>query len=75
MGRLVGGEGIYANFLINLDMSLKLFSELEFISLKKKERERKHGRICDELNDSMGCNDSETNFVKKKNFQSLKTKL
>lgn len=41
MGRLVGGEGIYANFLINLDMSLKLFSELEFISLKKKrEREK-----------------------------------
>lgn len=69
MGRLVGGGEIYANFLINLDMSLKLFSELE-----KKKKKKKHGRICDELNDSMGYNDSETNFVKK-NFQSLKTKL
>lgn len=71
MGRLVGGGGIYANFLINLDMSLKLFSELEFISLKKKKK--KHGRICDELNDSMGCNDSETNFVKK-NFSKSQDK-
>lgn len=53
---------IYENFLINLDMNLKLFSKLKFISLKGK---KKHGQICDELNEYMGCNGSETNFVKK----------
>lgn len=70
VGRSVGGGVIYENFLINLDMNLKLFSKLKFISLKGK---KKHGRICDELNEYMGCNGSETNFVKKI-FQSLRIK-
>lgn len=32
----VSGGVIYENFLINLDMNLKLFSKLKFISLKGK---------------------------------------